>query len=231
MVITVQQPEHFPWVGFFNKMLSVDEFIYLDNVQFKKRYFENRNKIRTNTADNWQWVTVPVITKDLYTQKIKEVRIDYTQKWQRRYINKLSHYYSRAPFFDEIFQGVREIIDKRFERIIELNLELINFIKAYLDITTSAMLASDICDGKGSDLILDLCIKRNASVYLSGPDGRNYLEPDGFCKNNITIGYHDYTHPGYRQIYEPFIPNMSAIDLLFNHGRDSLAIIKGNSKT
>ena len=226
MIIAIQQPEHLPWIGFFNKMASADEFIYLDNVQFKKRYFENRNKIRTNTRDNWAWITVPVITKGLQKQEIKEVKIDYEQQWQRRYLNALRHNYCKAGFYDEIFPEVEKIISGNFKTLLELNLILLDFIRGYLGIEAPARRASEICPGKGSGLILSLCIMRKADVYLSGPDGRNYLVAEEFKKNNIEIKYHDYEHPVYEQMHKPFISHMSILDLLFNHGRESLSIIK-----
>jgi hypothetical protein len=207
-------------------MARVDRFIYLDNVQFKKRYFENRNKIRANNIEGFEWITVPVITKGRYTQKINEVKIDYTQNWQRKYLNKIKQAYCKAPFFGDIFIRIEEILHKNYEGLIDLNLLLIDFIRDYLGIVTPVMLASNICDTRGSDLILGICIKLNADIYISGPDGRNYLELNKFSKNKINVEYHNYTHPIYRQLYEPFISHMSITDLLFNYGKDSIAIIK-----
>ena len=226
MIIAIQQSEHLPWVGFFNKMMRIDEFIYLDNVQYKKRYFENRNKIRINNALGWDWITVPTVTKGRYTQKINEVEIDDTQGWRRKYLRKLECAYSKANFFNEIFTLIEEVINKEFIKLLDLNLALINFVRIYLGITKSTILASEICEGKGSDLILDLCIKRKADTYLSGPDGRDYLKLEEFKKNNIQVEYHDYNHCVYGQLYEPFISHMSVIDLLFNYGKDSLRIIE-----
>jgi len=74
MNTAIQQPEHIPWIGFFNKMAQCDLFVYLDNVQFKKRYFENRNKVISN--GEVLWLTVPVVTKGLQTQTICDVKID-----------------------------------------------------------------------------------------------------------------------------------------------------------
>lgn len=226
MIIAIQQPEHFPWLGFFNKMRLVDEFIYLDNVQFKKRYFENRNRIRTGNACGWEWLTVPVETKGRYTQKIKEVKIAYNENWQRKYLNKLKTNYNKAPFFKDIFKEIEEIINKEYKKLIDLNLALIVLVSEYLDIKTPIICASNIYENKGSDLILELCLKRGADTYLSGPDGRNYLDLDDFKHNNIKVIYHDYIHPIYPQLRHPFISQMSAVDLLFNYGKESLKVIK-----
>lgn len=228
MVIAIQQPEHIPWIGFFNKMVLVDEYIFLDNVQFKKRYFENRNKIRV--ADKWDWLTVPVITKGLYKQKINEVEIDDGQDWKRKYLNRIIASYARSAFFEEIFHGLSDLINKEHKKLLELNLALIQFVRNYAGIKTPVLTSSSIIEGKGTNLILDICFKRRANVYLSGPDGRNYLNSEEFQKNNIEIRYHDYVHPEYRQLCKPFISHMSVLDLLFNYGRDAIEIInmKGN---
>lgn len=227
MKIAIQQPEHLPWIGFFNKMTLVDRFVYLDNVQFKKRYFENRNKIKSRNSDGWEWLTVPVITKGLYTQNIKEVEIDYTQNWQRKYLNKLRTNYGRVIFFGEIFKNIEEIVKKKYKKLVELNLALLNLVVTYLDIKTPVILASQVISkGSGSNLILELCLKCNADTYLSGPDGRNYLKLDAFSQNNIRVEYHDYEHPVYKQMSEPFISHLSIIDLLFNYGKDSIQILK-----
>lgn len=227
MIIAIQQPEHIPWVGFFNKMVSVDEFIYLDNVQFKKRYYENRNKIRTQRA--WAWLTVPVVTKGLQAQKICEVEIDNTQDWRRKYLNRLKANYGRTIFFTEIFNELSGLVSKDYGMLVDLNLALIDFVRNYVGISTRVLCSSDIANGAGSGLIFDICRKRNANIYLSGPDGRNYLKAEEFKSRDIEIRYHDYTHPEYKQLQSSFISHMSVIDLLFNCGRRSIEIIKGSA--
>jgi hypothetical protein len=115
---------------------------------------------------------------------------------------------------------------KGHKHLVELNLELINFVRDYLGITTSALCASEVAEGRGSDLILKLCQNRNADIYLSGPDGRNYLNLEAFKGENIKVTYHDYQHPAYEQLFEPFISHMSVIDLLFNYGKNSVKFIR-----
>ncbi len=224
MVIAIQQPEHLPWIGFFNKMLHCDLYVCLDNVQFKKRYFENRNKIKT--PKGWDWLTVPVITKGLYTQKINEVKIDDSQEWRRKYLNCLKTNYAKTDYFEEVFNGLTGVIGKNYDKLLELNLALIHLVRDYLGISTPLFCSSSICEGKGSELILDICLRKKANVYLSGPDGRNYLKLEDFKKNNIEFKYHDYVHPEYKQSNPPFVSHMSVIDLLFNYGRSALEIIK-----
>ena len=225
MIIAIQQPEHLPWVGFFNKMTLVDEFIYLDNVQFKKRYFENRNKVRAQNPPGWDWITVPVLTGGRFKQNICEVEIDYGRNWQKQYLNKLRHSYQRAPFFGEIFDEISLIIGKGYKTLLELNLSLIEAVQSYLGLNVKTLRASDICEGRGSDLILEICLNRGADTYLSGPDGRNYLDADKFSANSVKIIYHDYKHPEYAHFRGEFLSGMSVFDLIANCGKDSRSII------
>ncbi len=219
MIVAIQQPEHLPWLGFFDKMRSCDGFIFLDNVQFKKRYFENRNKICTE--EGWQWITVPVVSKGKYKQKINEVEVDNSVNWQRKYLGSLDQSYGKSKYFDDFYPGIRSIISKSHTFLVDLNIDLINFLKECFKINTQCFLASDLVSSEltGSDIILQLCLKVGAKVYLSGPDGRTYLNLEDFESKGIKVIYHDYKHPEYTQLNSTeFIPYMSSVDYLFNYG-------------
>ncbi len=224
MIVAIQQPEHLPWLGFFDKMRKCDLYIFLDNVQFKKRYFENRNKILT--ADGSRWITVPVLTKGSFTQNINEVLIDNSEKWRNKYLGTLQRAYSKTAYFDDFFPMLEKVIGKRHDKLLDLNLELINVIRDYFEIDTQCEMASDIVSDdniKGSDLILELCVRTRTDTYISGPDGMNYLNLEKFQKAGIEVVYHDYEHPVYKQRYEKnFISHMSITDLIFNNGNNLL---------
>ncbi len=222
MIVAIQQPEHAPWIGYFNKMSQVDLFVHLDDVQFKKRYFENRNKIRTR--DGTQWITVPVQTKGRYTQRINEVLIDEQSNWRRKYLTALSTHYGSAPGFATCFPWISEVIETHHERLVDLNLSLSRRLALALGIDTVTRLSSEIAkpECSGSDLILRLCLATGASVYISGPDGRNYLDFDAFKTRGIRVVYHDFIHPTYPQTNEPFISHMSALDFLFSGSNANL---------
>ena len=225
MKTAIQQPEHIPWIGFFNKMSQCDLFVYLDNVQFKKRYFENRNKVLRNREV--LWLTVPVITKGLQTQNICDVQIDYDQAWQKKYKGRLEHAYGKLSTWKDIKEITFPPLEKSFEKLIDLNLALINNIRDYLGINTPTERASKMpcSNSKGSDLILEICSQCNTRTYISGPDGKNYLESEKFIKKEIEIVYHKFQHPKYPQMVDGFISHMSVLDLIANHGGKSLDAI------
>lgn len=200
--------------------------MFLDNVQFKKRYFENRNKIRT--FDGWGWIMTPVLTKSRFKQKIMDVMIDNSQPWQRKITSTISQNYKNSPFWAEGGQQLCELITKRWERLVDFNLAVIEFFMEKLEIKRDICLASSLeTKHTDSQLILEICRKMNTSQYLSGRDGRNYLDEKSFIASGIEIIYQDFKHPAYSQFHGHFMPNMSIIDLYFNHGRGSIDIIKG----
>ena len=225
MNVAIQQPEHIPWIGFFNKMAQCDLFVYLDNVQFKKRYYENRNKISGKAEI--LWLTVPVPSKGLYTQKLCDVQIDNSQAWKKKYKGRLEHIYGKYPFWSDLKAIVYPPLDKSFERLVNLNLALIDNIREYLEIDTPTTLASEMpCeDLKGSDLILEICVRSKAKLYTSGPDGKNYLESEKFLKKGMEIVYHNFEHPEYPQMGEAFTSHLSVLDLIANCGGKSRSFI------
>ncbi|RMH56017.1 MAG: hypothetical protein D6679_10220 [Candidatus Hydrogenedentota bacterium] len=214
-IISIQQPEAFPWLGFFDKIRQVDEVVLLDSVQFKKRYFENRNRVRT--ANGWTWITVPVITKGRYHQKIRDVEIDNTRPWRKKILGTLEKNYRRGPGWKRFSEKITEIIVKNHQRLVDLNLEVITFLLKALSLERPTIRSSDLdLSSSGSRLILDICKARKATTYLSGAFGRNYLDLSSFSKAGIEVRFQEFRHPIYRQIHKPFLPGMSALDLIFS---------------
>jgi len=226
MIVTIQQPEHLPWIGFFNKMVQCDLFVYLDNVQFKKRYFENRNKIKTENGI--KWITVPIYSKGKYTQNINEVIVNNELNWKKKYTGLLEYAYKKSNYWTDIKNIVFPCLDVNTEKLIDLDLALVERCRSYLQIETPTLLASslDVDQFSGNDLILEICSKTGADIYISGPDGRTYLKLDEFEREGIKVVYHDFIHPDYPQKYGVFESHLSIIDLIANMGPDSSRIVK-----
>jgi hypothetical protein len=219
MLISIQQPEFFPWLGFFNKISQVEKVVILDSVQFKKRYFENRNKIRT--SQDWCWIRAPVKVKGRYTQLIQDVEIDDSQNWRHTMAESIRHGYANAPHWGE---GGDELCDlivaNHSTHLAEFNLQVISFLMRRFRLERPMVMASSIgTNSSGSQLILDICKATGASAYLSGRDGRDYLEEQPFKTAGIALYYQEFIHPTYAQFHgQDFLPAMSAIDVLFNIG-------------
>lgn len=227
MIIAIQQPEHIPWIGFFNKMIQCDLFVYLDNVQFKKRYFENRNKIKTQNGV--AWLTVPVVSKGRFTQKINEVEIDNESDWRKKYRGNLEHAFKKTEFWEYVNKITTPCFEEN-NKLLDLNISLIDNCRKFLKIQTKSYLASDLVkkEHKGSNLLLEICLHAGADTYISGPDGRNYLDELEFRRNGIKIVYHDFQHPLYKQRFGSFVSHLTLLDLIANCGDESRQIINNS---
>jgi len=229
MIIAIHQPEFMPWLKFFDKMKRVDKYIVFDHVQFKKRYFENRNRVKQE--DIAVWLSVPVKTKGKYLQRIGDVEIDNSLPWQNKLWAKIIHCYSKSPYFKEFGQEIESIIfAQRYERLINFNLNFIEWFRKILDINNSMLFSSrlDVDEYKGSNLILQICSLLGANQYLCGSFGKDYLNLDDFHKAGIEIIWQDFHHPQYPQIGDNFTPNLSALDIVLNCGLVSRDILFRN---
>ena len=202
-----------------------DVYVVLDNVQYRRRYFQNRNKIRTK--DGWQWLTVLLKKEDRDELLIKDAKIFLEDlKWKKKNLESIYHNYCRVRYFRYFWDEFESIYSKNYSRLLDLNLDLLRFIFEKLAIAKKILLAStlDVSSKKG-DLLFDICKTLNAKTYISGISGRDYLNFQKFGNNGIKIMFQEFYHPIYKQLYEPFIPCMSSIDLLFNYGDKSREIL------
>lgn len=224
MVITIHQPEHMPWLGFFHKISRTDMVVLLDNVQFSKNYYQNRNRVRT--ANEWAWITVPVnFTIDT---RIQDVTIASDHRWKRKWWNTISQSYGKSTYGPRYLESIREVLEQNWVYLCQFNIALIKIFCGFLGIDVRFQLASEMpVSGKGNDLIVDICRYTEASTYISGISGREYLRLEDFNAHGIVVEFQQFHHPIYKQCYEPFVPCMSVIDLLCNCGDRSRDVIRG----
>ena len=227
MIVAIHQPEYLPWLGFFKKMMNVELFVFLDDVQFRKKGWQNRNRIRIN--DGTTLLSIPVHTHSY--PKINEVTIDNEKNWSIRHKKSILYNYARAPYFDEIKDFVESIFEKKFQYLVDLNTEIIKFIMNELEIKSKIVFSSELeISKKGSGRVLDICKAVGADHYITGTFwAESNLRVEEFKKSNIDIEFQKFQHPIYKQIHGEFIPEMSIIDLLFNEGRKEAKKILQNS--
>lgn len=225
MIVTIHQPNFLPWLGFFHKMDKADVFVSLDNVQYTKNSYQNRCKIKTSQGENW--VTVPVLTSGKGFPITKDIEIDTKRNWAKKVWNTLQMAYSKTPYFVEYKESYEEILMKPWGKLADLTHALIENTVTLLGITTPMLKASDLgVEGESTDLLLAISQRVGSIVYLSGPSGKNYLELDKFRYAGIQVDFHTFQHPKYHQNYGEFVHYLSIIDLLFNEGPNSLAILR-----
>ncbi|HKT60115.1 MAG TPA: WbqC family protein [Gemmatimonadales bacterium] len=227
MIVSIHQPEHLPWLGFFDKVQQADLFVLLDTTQFAKDDFQNRNRIRAGVAP--AWITVPVYTRGLSQQRIADVAICNDQNWPGRCLGLLRAHYRKAPYFAAHAPFFERVYASSWTKLVELNVRLIGYLADQLGLTTRVVLASDldVWEQGGTAVNLTICRRVGATTYLSGERGRDYLDEAAFTEHGIEVRYQDFRHPVYPQVGQGFFPRLSAVDLLFNHGPDSAAILRG----
>jgi hypothetical protein len=227
VIVSINQPAYLPWLGYFHRIAVSDLHIVLDHVQFEKNSFTNRNKLRTK--EGWCWLTVPLRTKGLFGElNLNRVEIAPGTLWPGKHAATMRQLYAKTPHFDEHWPFFAGVYEHGWERFSELANELTRYLLQAFGIETPLILSSEIeAEGAKDELVLSLCQAVEARTYLSGPLGRDYLREELFVDAGIEVRYDDYSHPVYSQAYDGFEPYMAAVDLLFNHGPDSRAILLG----
>ena len=216
MKIAIHQPQFLPWVPFFDKLDACDLFVYLDTVQFQRRGVQNRNQILG--PDGPLWLTVPVnASRETLIQDV----VVAENPWQRAHLRSMEAFYQRAPFYKDYAPELRDLLGRKWERLVDLNLATTTFLMSALGITTRCVLASELpVTGAKQDLILDICTACEATEYLSGSGARAYQTRDEFAARGIRLVYQNYAARPYPQRFagENFIGGMSALDMIFNLG-------------
>jgi len=217
MIVTIHQPNHLPYLGFFDKMKKADIFVIHDDAQFNKNEFQHRNRIRVEKG--WQYLIVPVYKKELSINQIKiknHVQIG-KRKWSIAHFETIRDWYKKAPYFSTYEENLRKIYEKEYEKLIDLNMNLIRFLMKAFDMDKKIVYSSSFgFKSKRTQRIIDTVRAVGGDIYLSGPGGHNYLDTSLFT--DIKVEFQDFKHPIYPQCYPGFIPEMSAIDALFNVG-------------
>lgn len=215
-----------PWLGYFDKIVRSETFVFLDNVQFKKNEFQNRNKIKT--AQGWMWLTVPVLYK--YPEQIDEVKINNGIDWRKKHLRTLEINYQKSSYFHDLFPEVQRFYAGDSASISEVNRESVLMLLRILGVQREIAIASALghLPEEPSERLAAICEYMRADTYLSGAGGRTYLDLEPFSKRGIDVVFQEFNHPLYHQLYGDFIPNLTLLDLLFNCGLDSLKILEGN---
>ena len=224
MRVTIHQPQFLPWLGYLDKIDRADLFILLDTVQFKKNEWQNRNRIRT--ANGWQWLTVPVLHH--FGQRVQEVTINPAAAWREQHLRALEMHYARAPFRDRYLPALQEIYAQGWTKLSELNVVVIRWLLQAYGIGTPLRCASGmVAREEPTDRLIDICRVVGATQYLAGPGADGYMDKPRFEASGVELEIQEFRHPSYRQVYEPFEPNLSAIDLLFCMGPEALSHLRG----
>ncbi|OGV71001.1 MAG: hypothetical protein A2283_01830 [Lentisphaerae bacterium RIFOXYA12_FULL_48_11] len=222
--IGILQPSYLPWLGCFEQVHKADVFVFYDDVQYEKNSWRNRNQIKT--AQGVQWLTVPVLTANLGSQLIKDVRIDTGSSWQRKHKNALTLSYSKAKFFKTYADEFFGLLEKDWKFLCELDIALTLWLCSKLGVEVEAVRSSELgIAGDRIERLIGIIRHFGGNVFYEGAAGRNYIDPAVFRKEGISVRFQDYRHPSYEQLYGEFVPYLTVLDLLFNCGDRSLEIL------
>lgn len=224
--VAVVQSNYIPWKGYFDLINLVDEFILFDDVQYTRRDWRNRNKIKTQNGP--MWLTIPVEVKGRYSQRIGDTVISDPQ-WNRAHWKSIVHSYSKANYFQTYKELFEELYLGSDERLLsQINYRFLAAICRTLGVRTKISWSTDyhLIEGKTEKLV-DLCKQTGATEYISGPAAKAYLEEKLFCEAGIKISYMDYSgYQEYEQLFPPFEHSVSIIDLILNAGPNATTYLR-----
>lgn len=231
--LAIMQPTFIPWMGYFDLIDYVDEFVFLDTVQLARRSWQVRNKLKIE--DKEYMFSLP-IKKDKHRNEaiLKDIKLSFENyDFILKFKQLLLHSYKKAKYFDELSENIFNILSFKTDYLCEYNINFIQEVSKLLNIKTKFIKASNLKDISGlkGDLILNICLNRSCDEYISASGSKEYLDKylDKFQQENIKIVYQCYEHPMYKQIGDNFISYLGILDLLFNEGLENTKniILKG----
>ncbi len=228
MHVGIIQSNYIPWRGFFDFIDDVELFVILDDVQYSKGTWRNRNKVKLPGGS--QWITVPVSFQLRDRTLIENTEINYRRPWREEHLKLLSLAYASAPYFQRYIRDFEKVLASHPRTISELNVALIRWVCELLSIRTKILMSRDLgAAGHKTDRVLDILSRVGATSYLSGRAAEGYLETEKFQQRNIALYYKEYDYPAYPQLFGDFDGVVTVLDLLFNCGPDSRRFLKSRT--
>ncbi len=233
MRCVILQPSYVPWRGYFHQIQKADVFVFYDDVQYDKRGWRNRNRIKTPSGS--RWLTIPVRSCGAQVERtpIREIQICWDRPWPQKHLEAIRHSYSKAPFFERYAPLLESCFARRQERLADLTIDLTVRLASELGLAGKRFLRSSTLSASGAkdDRLISLLKALCAHHYISGPSARAYIDEAKLNAAGITLEYMSYDYPPYDQLYPPYDPHISILDLLFMKGPDAGEYIWGRRAT
>jgi hypothetical protein len=228
-VVAMMQPTYLPWIGYFELMDKSDLFVFLDDVQFSKGGWQQRNKIKTPHGP--EWLTIPTVSVPQTLQRINEVQIDQSQRnWAAKHLRAFKLYYQKAPYFEQYFAALSQFYRTPWARLQDFTVHMILWIKGQLNINTPCITSSSLdIATTGNQRLIDICRKVGIFRFYDTAGAAAFIDSEEMAREGVEMIFQDYPHPVYTQQHGEFLPHMCALDLLFNEGPRSLEIIRSGS--
>lgn len=240
MIVSAHQPAYLPWLGYFHKIFLADIFVIMDDVQFEKNSFTNRNKI---IADGREvMLTIPVRQKGHIDKAVSQIEVS-DHRFRKKHLKSVEQAYRKSPAFDTVFGMISSVLDMEFPLLIDYTNRLTRLFLEYLNIETRILFASDLkMTSRKLDYVIELTEKAvklsgqgevdeaDEHIFVFGSFGKDYADENRLASANIQPYFQDYKHPQYRQMTASFVPNISILDLIFNGSKEESMdiILSGN---
>ena len=214
-VLAALQTSYLPWLGAFEQLARSDIFIVYDDVQYDRDGWRNRNRFKT--AQGVQWLTVPVLTKGLFGQKIRDVLIDNRKPWLRKHLETLRQAYAKAPFLDPVMAELLPVLSQEWRSLSDLNTALFFCLARFMGLERTVSRSGDFSLPEDkNDRLIELCRQFGAKTYYSGQSAKDYLAEERFAQAGIAVRWQEFKHPVYPQLHGEFVSHLSVVDWLFN---------------
>ena len=227
MILSAHQSHYLPWLGYLDKIDRSDVFVILDDVQYEKNGWQNRNRIRT--PQDWLWLTVPVHAH--LSDRLMDVHISEGMSWQKDHSKSLELNYHKAPHFQTLWEFLSPTYQRNWSMLVDLNLASLEAMLGAVGMEKKEIILSSKIGitSQATQRLVDLCKYFKADTYLSGDGAHAYLDMTLFVKAGIHVKFQNFSHPVYKQLHGDegnFVEGLSAVDLIFNCGKESLDILR-----
>lgn len=215
MKLAIMQPYIFPYIGYFQLMNTVDEFVVYDNIEFTKKGWINRNRILVNSKETY--LTLPLKKDSDYLQIKERYLADTWQDGRNKILNKIVDSYKKAPCFTDAFPIVENAILFEEYNLFNFIFNSLTLVKKYLDINTSFVISSEIPINhklRGEQKVLAICKARNADKYYNSMGGIELYKKDAFSAHGIELNFLKTNITPYKQFKNEFVPALSILDII-----------------
>jgi hypothetical protein len=219
-IVAIHQPNFFPWLGYFDKIVRADVFVVLDHVQFPKSEGNWSNRVRLAVNGEAGWVTMPVRRDYEGFRRIDEMRIDNDAPWRRKLAQTLRTNYGKAAAFKDVFPVVESWISNPTDSLVDYNLAGITAICQRVGLACSHIVRSSALQvaGAKTDLLVNVVLATGGDTYLSGDGSAGYQDDAALAAAGIDVVYQRFVHPVYPRGAAGFVPGLSILDAIFHCG-------------
>ena len=225
MKVAIHQPHYFPWEGYLKKMMAVDKFILMDEVQLTDSSPMYRHSLLAVNGES-KYITIPFDKKDYKRKPYKELRINTLIDWQKNHRNFIKENYGKSPYFEEVMSILFPVLSKKYNFLCDVTIDSIAMLTQLFDIKTELVLMSSLDypkESKKNQLVLDLCLAAHADYYLSGKGAKKYMELTPFSEKGIQVEFQNFVQAPYPQhSSSSFVGGLSILDMLFSIGIDAV---------